>query len=435
MSSRKLTLEHIAKPTNIKEVQGQLDAGMVQLGSVNSRLKVRTIVQNVTVIVLLKLTDTLMSPYFTCPCTNLRSLLVGLYFTGPSLAFTALTISLSKRGVFEALGCGGCCKGGAGYGRSCTSPALCSLWRKSIVSLYPAMCWVTILFIDGKYYACLHLGTCSNITAGDMKSPEGIKLQVESQILGFGLVVLVSILSLCFYLYECLCSSPEDRYRKLFNKKLEKAKELHIKEYVKKRCVETLSQCDSLLSPHPHRQPDVLSVVEIACSAVFTSETKLNLPFTKALSLTLIRNPLPSIKIAFCASSLRITKPLSDPESRVPLQTASCMNTLSLPVNQPLSPTLSLTEFSGESTLILTLIPEAVIAVPLTFNKPAIYSLTVSSGPKLQLISSTIISLPNHVHSVTLPLPFKQPQPLTLVSCNDDSLTLSPNTVPHHFTK
>ncbi|KAI1896299.1 hypothetical protein AGOR_G00093360 [Albula goreensis] len=184
---------------------------MVQLGSVNSRLKVRTIVQNVTVIVLLKLTDTLMSPYFTCPCTNLRSLLVCLYFTGPSLAFTALTISLSKRGVFEALGCGGCCKGGAGYGRSCTSPALCSLWRKSIVSLYPAMCWVTILFIDGKYYACLHLGTCSNITAGDMKSPEGIKLQVESQILGFGLVVLVSILSLCFYLYECLCSSPEDR--------------------------------------------------------------------------------------------------------------------------------------------------------------------------------------------------------------------------------
>ncbi|KAJ8399941.1 hypothetical protein AAFF_G00406710 [Aldrovandia affinis] len=202
---------------------------MVEFGSLNSRLKVRMVVQNVTVIVLLKLMDILMSPLFTCPCTNLRSSLVCLYFVGPSLAVTALTVSLSKKGVFGTLSCGACCKGGSGCSRRYVSPIL---WRKTIMSLYPALCWVTILFIDGKYYACLHFTACSNISTVDMKSAEGVKLQAQSQILGFGLVILVSTLSWVFYIYECSCSSPEDRYKQLLTRKLEKAKELYIKRPV-----------------------------------------------------------------------------------------------------------------------------------------------------------------------------------------------------------
>ncbi|KAG9335687.1 hypothetical protein JZ751_004340, partial [Albula glossodonta] len=119
-------------------------------------LQIQDRMENVTVLILLQITEHLMEHLFTCPCNEYRILFVRLFFIAPALAFAAFTFYLQQGTSFKE--------------QVLLQPA------------YIASCWTVILLIDGRYLACVHYSKCNNtMTTADMTDPEMVENMTYSK--------------------------------------------------------------------------------------------------------------------------------------------------------------------------------------------------------------------------------------------------------------
>ncbi|KAG9329757.1 hypothetical protein JZ751_029755, partial [Albula glossodonta] len=124
-----------------------------------------SLVQGISVIILLQVTEHLMEPHFTCPCNKYRFLFLCLFFIVPAIAFIVFSLFLNEVSTLLVKYCT----------KSKKRKYICSLSSLKITGmiLYPPVCWLVILLIDGKYVACGWYRKCnSTMTHADMKDPE-----------------------------------------------------------------------------------------------------------------------------------------------------------------------------------------------------------------------------------------------------------------------
>ncbi|XP_061576919.1 uncharacterized protein LOC133443743 [Cololabis saira] len=159
------------------------------------------VINTVLVVVLIAL-EKLVEVEFVCACDpKWNKMNVSLFFVSPTIVFFVLSLSIQRP-------------------RSCK--AICS-------SCYPAISWIILLFLDGRYFACAKTdwsGTytlmngagrqrwCNNSTLGVdsmLKTQEWYSI---SQLIGLGIAgvvtVLYGIIEFCFKkqcekLQTCCC--------------------------------------------------------------------------------------------------------------------------------------------------------------------------------------------------------------------------------------
>ncbi|KAG9335686.1 hypothetical protein JZ751_004338 [Albula glossodonta] len=219
----------------------------------NQITKAFALFQNITVVILLQLTEMLLEPVFTCPCEKHWGLaFVILYFTVPAFAFAAFAFSLHQDKIFlkKIWDSNGSDDGGTNptgnsnngdtnpspngntdstAGNSgnrcrnyCCEILSQSCWRTLGMSLYTAVCWGVILLIDGKYLACAMYTKCNDtMTNVEENDPEIQDKMVISKVIG---LVAVFIFVLGYFIYlvvECQCETPDQRYKKIRTRMLE----------------------------------------------------------------------------------------------------------------------------------------------------------------------------------------------------------------------
>ncbi|KAG7457577.1 hypothetical protein MATL_G00228660 [Megalops atlanticus] len=258
-----------------------------------SFLKVNTdvllLLKKISMAILLQIMEQLMEPIFTCPCSGGRIHFVCLYFIIPAFALVTLTFALQQRSIFakSKLACVRCnaqamaseeqsqgsddysCDGADGGGgdgvflklkrkdsytnlRTSTKGRhrKCSrhfFLNKCAMPAYLAACWIVILLIDGKYWACAQFTRCGNATGvADMKDPEMVENMVKSKCIGLYVVfgmMLVYIGNLVLEIYR----SPKDRYEEMYERLLKDDREEYIRAYAKTRSQIRATRCKETL--------------------------------------------------------------------------------------------------------------------------------------------------------------------------------------------
>ncbi|KAJ8273772.1 hypothetical protein GJAV_G00105350 [Gymnothorax javanicus] len=213
-------------------------------------LKVIYLIQNITVAILLQITELLMEPVFICPCNELRICFVTTYFTVPAAALTAFALSHQEGKVFiEFPKCSGeksqsCLQG--------TFQCLLSLLK----ILYPAMCWTVILLLDGKYAACGLYNKCNcTLCAVDLKDPELLNDMMKSKLLGFAIIAGFVLLYFIFLFWNCRQSAAY-RYERMYLSQLEDDREEFAKKYMKMCSKKRTKECEKSLSRKTEVNPE-----------------------------------------------------------------------------------------------------------------------------------------------------------------------------------
>ncbi|KAJ8273774.1 hypothetical protein GJAV_G00105370 [Gymnothorax javanicus] len=199
------------------------------------------LIRNITVVILLQITEQLTEPFFTCQCNKNRNAFVGMYFITPAVAFSTLALSLEGRKIFtyEWI-CKGCEK---------TSLFFCKL-------LYPAVCWVIILLIDGKYLGCALYNRCNNtVTTVSNSDPEMIYEIIKSKVIGFSMLLACLLIYVLFLVGNCL-RSPAYRYERMYLSQLDKEREEFAKEYMKMCSKNRATLCETSLSRKTEGKPE-----------------------------------------------------------------------------------------------------------------------------------------------------------------------------------
>ncbi|KAJ8334988.1 hypothetical protein SKAU_G00406270 [Synaphobranchus kaupii] len=223
-------------------------------------------VQNITVAILLQITEHLMEPLFTCPCSGYKTCFVWMYFLIPAAAFTAFTSSLQHGNTFmktcRAKYCP-CCGGKYRDAKVawCKNECL-HCFRSWLRTLYPAFCWVVILLIDGKYAACGLYSKCnSTMSTVDMKDPEIVYIMTLSKIGGF---TLVGVCAVSYLIYMCWYSSrsPADRYEEMYRSRLKEDREEFARKYVKMCSEKGAERCEKDLKKTANKRQSEARVIE-----------------------------------------------------------------------------------------------------------------------------------------------------------------------------
>ncbi|KAI1902387.1 hypothetical protein AGOR_G00044240 [Albula goreensis] len=214
---------------------------MIDCSFLKEAKSVISLVQGISVIILLQVTEHLMEPHFTCPCNKYRFLFLCLFFIVPAIAFIVFSLFLNEVSTLLV----------KYFNKSKDRIYRCSLSSLKITGmiLYPPLCWLVILLIDGKYVACGWYRKCnSTMTHADMKDPEVLEDITMSKVCGFAVLGLFVILAYPLYLcHEHCCSSPEARYNDMLKEKLEKKKGQFPGEYAETLIEEKAKECKTKL--------------------------------------------------------------------------------------------------------------------------------------------------------------------------------------------
>lgn len=215
--------------------------------------KIIYLLQNITVLIFLQITEQLMEPIFICQCNVYSMCFVIMYFIIPAAAFSAFACSLQQGNIFTVHS--SCLKwfkkpnGSNGFKCcSCRCKDICGFFLSLFKTLYPALCWVVILLIDGKYLACGLYSKCdSNMSTVNTKDLEMVQGMVVSKVCGLGVVAVFALLYfICPYLV-CCCRSDADRYEEMYMSQLEEDREEFARTYAEMCSKNRAKQCKGKL--------------------------------------------------------------------------------------------------------------------------------------------------------------------------------------------
>nr|XP_015194812.1 PREDICTED: uncharacterized protein LOC107076009 [Lepisosteus oculatus] len=414
---------------------------MVDFSFLREKLRIGGVVRSVSVVVLLQIVEQLTEQTFSCPCNEFRQWFAALYFATPAAVLVVLTAAAArcqKRILFNPCQCGRPCRSpcGSPCGRYCEDGS--SLFNMIPKCLYPASCWIVILLIDGKYFACFAVSKCENGTV-DINDAEGMKYQAESKVSGFAIVLIFAV-SYFIYLMLLCCREPEKKYKHRYKKTQRKEREESVRKFAEERAKHEVRLIEEILYEQNknesketqnkpiHFSPEVVTRLleyQILC----TSETKFPLPCSYFLNLQLIRT-----NYKHC--TLMLSLYLLTEQSPVNGQNPDSSQTLRLPLDQVLTPRVTLTlhtnptvtltftsvTFNTDSTLTLSF--KSSKRENCTIYKNT-YILEITSDPEPQLkLTPTGKPVPAGVptYSVTLPSPLAKT--FLLIRNTDSSLTL-----------
>ncbi|KAI1896298.1 hypothetical protein AGOR_G00093350 [Albula goreensis] len=185
-------------------------------------------IKHIGVLVLLTITGLITNLIFystmaSCLCdTNIKSV-IFLAILGPFLALLALAVGLQKRNIFCNM--------------KSTLLRKASFWKSIFLSVYPSVYWVAMLMIDSRYYVCYK--TCEEKVSKDSftgnygrydyyghNSPKNSQeLRVQSQLIGYSLIVVLAALVLLYLCCERCCRPTSWRLEELREHALEEGKQ------------------------------------------------------------------------------------------------------------------------------------------------------------------------------------------------------------------
>ncbi|KAJ8282071.1 hypothetical protein COCON_G00045900 [Conger conger] len=183
------------------------------------------LVQSITVVIVLLVTEHLTEEHFTCQCNGWSTVFVWLYFVMPAVGSSTFVWSLQQRKIFMTKSCSKCCS----EGQICR--CLHSWWDAQ----YPGLCWIVILLIDGKYAACGMYSNCDSTMTTVKITSLGMEVNILiSKTIGFIVLAAIVLIHLIYQLWDSCCQSHEGRYKEMYNAQLEKDKEKLVMKYIKK---------------------------------------------------------------------------------------------------------------------------------------------------------------------------------------------------------
>ncbi|KAJ8267424.1 hypothetical protein COCON_G00125960 [Conger conger] len=196
----------------------------------NSKFKTRELVQSITVVIVLQATELLTEVHFTCQCNSWSTVFVWLYFAMPAVGFSTFVWSLQQRKIFRTKSCGEDCT----CIKCCTAGQMCKCILSCWKMLYPGLCWIVILLIDGKYAACALYRGCQEDSSAELTVKDLAYNILISKTIGFVVLAAIVLSYLIYLLLGSCCQSHEGRYEKIYRAQLKKDREKLAMQYIKK---------------------------------------------------------------------------------------------------------------------------------------------------------------------------------------------------------